>query len=90
MSDVLYKRNESLIVATMNEETVMMDVLSGKYYSLGVTGGAIWNILEEPTSLEEIIEKLLQEFNVDKGVCSIQVQQFLEDAIAKEIIIIES
>lgn len=85
MSDKVYKRNEQLIAATMNEETVMMDVISGKYYNLGVTGGAIWNILEKPAKLEDIVEALLQEFAVDKETCMKQVAKFLEDAVEKGI-----
>ena len=87
MSNRLYKKNEQLIAATMNEETVMMDVMSGKYYSLGVTGGAIWNILEKPVKLEEIVEALLKEYAIDRENCTAQVKEFLESAIEKEIII---
>lgn len=87
MSNTIYKRNEQLIAATMNEETVMMDVISGKYYSLGVTGGAIWRILEKPAKLEEIVEVLLLDFAIDRETCTMQVANFLEDAIRKNIII---
>ena len=87
MSDKVYKRNEQLIAATMNEETVMMDVISGKYYNLGVTGGAIWNILENPAKLEEIVEALLQEYAIDKETCTAHVAEFLESAVEKEIIV---
>lgn len=81
-----YKRNEQLIAASMNEEIVMMDVISGKYYSLGVTGGAIWEILKKPQDLEEIVGNLLQEFDISREICSRQVSCFLESAAEKGII----
>lgn len=87
VNNTLYKRNEQLITATMNEEIVMMDVMSGKYYSLGVTGGVIWKILEKPAKLEGIVEKLLQEFAIDKETCTEQVSDFLEHALKKGIIV---
>lgn len=86
MDNILYKRNDCLIAATMNEETVMMDVISGKYYSLGVTGGAIWEMLESPLTLEMIVEELLLQFAVDKEICMKQVKCFLESAMEKQII----
>ena len=81
----IYKRNEHLIAANMGEEVVMMDVVSGRYYSLGVTGGAIWNILSVPSDLDTIVQKLLCEFTIDEETCEIQVQEFLNDAVEKNI-----
>lgn len=81
-----YKRNDQLIAASMKGETVMMDVSNGKYYSLGVTGGRIWEILEEPQDTDAIVEKLLQEFNVSREICRRQVGSFLESAAKKGIL----
>lgn len=82
---MLYKRNEQLIAANMGEEVVMMDIVSGRYYSLGVTGGTIWNILSVPADLDTIVQKLLLEFAIDEEMCKIQVREFLNDAVEKNI-----
>ena len=51
MSEKKYTRKPDIIAANMDGEVVMMDIMSGKYYNLGTTDGAIWNLLESPSPI---------------------------------------
>jgi len=81
MSDKKYSRRPDVISADMDGEVVMMDIMTGKYYNLGKTGGAIWNLLENPKTLDELVDDLTAEYDIDRPTCSTQVEQFLNSGI---------
>ncbi len=81
--NAVYSRKENLIAADMNGETVMMDIETGKYYNLGRTGGAIWELLEKPMTLSEITDALLEKYDVDADTCRVQTSKFLDQGIAR-------
>ncbi len=71
------QKKRELLTAKMDEDTVMMDPVAGKYYNMGVIGGEVWQILEEPVSEGEIIDTLLHRYEVEYGVCEAEVRSFI-------------
>jgi len=66
------------IVSDMNGEKVMLSVENGKYYNLGRTGGDIWELINSPKTLEDLVLCLTDKYDVSFDECEIQVEQFLE------------
>ncbi|MDE5413812.1 lasso peptide biosynthesis PqqD family chaperone [Alkalihalobacterium chitinilyticum] len=74
------------IVSDMDGEKVMLSIDKGKYFNLGDVGGDIWELIERPIKVEEIVEKLLKEYDVEHSQCEEQVVSFLT-LLAKEDLI---
>ncbi|MHC1681573.1 MAG: lasso peptide biosynthesis PqqD family chaperone [Clostridiaceae bacterium] len=70
----------------MDGEIVMMDIDKGKYYSFNQVGSRIWNLIENPLAVSEIITTLLEEFNVDIETCEKAVLDFINRAYDEGII----
>jgi hypothetical protein len=66
------------IVSSMGGEKVMLSVSKGKYFNLGEIGGEIWDIIQEPNTVRQIIETLISEYDVDQTECEEQVLSFLD------------
>jgi hypothetical protein len=66
------------IVSNMGGEKVMLSVKNGKYYNLGDIGGAIWDLIEEKTSVNQLVIKLMSNYEVAQSECEDQVISFLE------------
>ena len=49
-----YLRNSKTISGRLHDELVMMDISLGKYFSLNATATAIWELLENPMTREEV------------------------------------
>ncbi|MGG4167743.1 lasso peptide biosynthesis PqqD family chaperone [Rossellomorea vietnamensis] len=81
---------EGNIVSDMGGEKVMLSISNGKYYNLGEIGGVIWDAIEKPLTLRELIDNLLNEYQVDREICEQQVLSFLEMLLKEEIILIRS
>ena len=89
MSEKMYTRKPDIIAANMDGEVVMMDIMSGKYYNLGTTGGAIWNLLESPKTLDELVDALTAKYDVDRATCKAQVEQFLKTGLERGLFSME-
>ncbi len=79
-------RKKELLSSRMDNEIVMMHPESGKYFALNPVASRIWDLLETPQNLNELVEKLLKEFDVSKETCSKEVTTFLSEIIEKKLI----
>lgn len=82
----VFERCEGYIVSDMDGEKVMLSVQKGKYYNLGEVGGRIWDMLNTPSSTQQIVESLVLEYNVDQTNCTEQVLSFLQHLLTEELI----
>jgi hypothetical protein len=52
---------------------VILDLKSGIYYGLDEVGARIWALLQEPRQVNEILNALLEEYDVDLPRCEIDL-----------------
>lgn len=81
-----YRRNIQILDGELDNNVVMMHPYKGSYFGLNPVGKRIWQIIAEPKDLEEIIEKLVAEFDITHEQCISEVTQFLEKAHQLDII----
>jgi len=74
-----YHRVADIVSADMDGERVMMSLEKGAYFGLAGIGGAIWDLLSEPRSAEEIVGQVMQTHEVDARACRADVEAFLAD-----------
>ena len=72
--------------AELESGLVIMDVESGRYYSLNETAYAIWRFLEEPRAFPAIIAKLTSEYAVSAEHCRQTVATLLADLEARGLV----
>ena len=62
-NDVRLLRADDVVATDMDGETVMMDVQKGSYFALSGSGTRIWELLEQPRSINDVIAALSEEFD---------------------------
>lgn len=77
------------VAAEIGDETVILDIVSGYYFQLNVTGARIWALLEEPIAFGAICEKLQAAFAVEPAECRAEIGEFLALMQGKGLIEIE-
>ena len=80
-------RNDEIISSDMGEETVMMSIEKGEYYGLDPVGRRIWELVQQPSLVNDICRTLLDEFDVTTEQCEHDVLTFLNRLREKDIII---
>ncbi|MBR3579553.1 MAG: lasso peptide biosynthesis PqqD family chaperone [Lachnospiraceae bacterium] len=69
---------KKLNVTDLAGEKVMVDFDNGKYFLIKGVGNDIWDMIQEEITPNEIIEKLLSEYDVSREECEKSVMEFLE------------
>ncbi|WP_051448962.1 PqqD family protein [Tolumonas lignilytica] len=80
-------RNPDVPSTEMKGEHVVMDLVSGKYFSLQGTAGVIWQLLSSPHTEAELVTKLAQQYQLDEANCYHDTHPFLEQLLAKGLIV---
>jgi Coenzyme PQQ synthesis protein D (PqqD) len=60
-------------------EAVILNLQDGVYYGLNTVGARIWQLLEQPRSVEQIHAVLLGEYDIDLDTCVRQVAAILSE-----------
>ncbi len=83
-------RSDEPIAEPVDDELVMADIDRGKYYSLNPIATAIWQNLERPITVEELCERLCQQYEVSAEQCAADVMPFLEELEKRRLILVEA
>ena len=67
-------------------ETVILDLKSGVYYGLNSVGASIWNLIQEPKTVNEVREALLAKYKVEPEQCDRDLLALLEQLEAEGLI----
>ena len=70
---------EDIVASDIDDEKVMMSVEKGQYYSLDPVGSRIWELLDKPVKVTDLIDALLLKYDVDRETCERDVLAFLEE-----------
>ena len=54
-----------VLFTTVEQEAVLLNTVTNKYYSLNEVGARVWNLLAAGKTLKEAHQALLEEFEVD-------------------------
>ncbi|MEE4176004.1 MAG: HPr-rel-A system PqqD family peptide chaperone [Bacteroides sp.] len=79
MSQTTYYRNPETISGALHDQLVMMDIKQGKYFALNPAATRIWELLENPLSLDALCKALLEEFDVSPDQCQQDVKEHLAE-----------
>jgi hypothetical protein len=76
----------SLITATQEQvssdlagESVILNLKSGVYYGLNAVGASVWNLVQQPKTLSQVRDALLEEYEVDGDVCDRDLRTILTE-----------
>ena len=74
------------MAAHLEEEAVLLDMASKRYFRLNATGAAIWKGLEEGLDRETLVARLLAEFEVSAADAAAAVDAIVEQFRAKGLV----
>jgi hypothetical protein len=67
--DTIVTQMKELVSTELDGETVLMSIKSGKYYGMDKVSSRIWSLIETPRSLLELVEILVEEYDVTPAKC---------------------
>ena len=79
-------RADGFTTAPVQDELMMLNVEQGAYYSLDPIAAEIWNMLESPLTVNEIVANLLKRYDVSQEQCETDVLAFLGEMLGNGMI----
>ena len=75
----MVRRQGDWLSAKVGDELVMMSATSRHYVGLSEVGARIWELIEQPRSLDDVCAMLQGEYDVAPQVCRDEVEAFLKE-----------
>lgn len=77
--DAVVTRVDNVLSTDLGGELVMMHLESGSYFSLRETGFRIWELIETPRPVADIVQTMSSEYDVDADTCAADVRGFIAE-----------
>lgn len=84
--DTVVAQATGLVAVDMDGEKVMLNIEKGKYYGLDGIGSRIWELIEKPHTIQEMVSALLKEYDVEEKTCQDEVLAFLNKLYAQGLV----
>tara|TARA_R110000868_G_scaffold156707_4_gene383773 strand:- start:11677 stop:12006 length:330 start_codon:yes stop_codon:yes gene_type:complete len=68
-------------------DLVLFESKNGAYVGLNPTSSAIWRALIQGCSADEIVEKLVEQFNAETEILNQDVAQFLDQMVSRGLVL---
>jgi len=87
--DTTICQTKDIVASDIDGEVVMMSIENGAYYGIDSIGSRIWELIETPCKVSDLIKLLLEEFDVDRPTCERDVLKFLAELQKNNTILIQ-
>jgi len=67
------------VSTALADEAVILGMTDGIYYGLDPVGARIWQLVERPIALAEVVEIILREYDVERDRCSADLLALARD-----------
>lgn len=77
INSVVCSRND-IDTTDLDGDKVMMDLEKGQYFALNTVASRIWEEIESPIEVRQVIDTLLKEYDIEQIECENSVIEFLQ------------
>ena len=77
---------EDTLSTTLDGESVILHTGSGKYFGFNHVGTDIWELLEEPQSIEAVTQRIADDYDVTRERCRDDIDELVAELIEKQLV----
>jgi hypothetical protein len=81
-----YSITQDYIWKEVGEKIVVLNLDSGRYFSLNGTGSVIWTALMEKARLDEIVDRICATFEIDAENARNDAEQMIDEFVRNGLI----
>jgi hypothetical protein len=70
----------------LSGEAAILNLKSGVYFGLNTVGASIWKLIQEPRTVKEIRDALMEEYDVEPKRCEQDIIELLQKLSTHELI----
>ena len=80
------QRDPEIIAAEADQDLVMVSIASGSYYGVSNVARAIWEAIEHPKKVSDLIDDLASAYNIERSKCEEETLLFLGDLLTERLL----
>ena len=73
------QRDPEILAAEADKDLVMVSIANGFYYAVSDVAREIWEAIERPRKVSDLIDDLAKSYDIDRTTCQAETLSFLED-----------
>jgi hypothetical protein len=84
---------ESIVVVSKDQmasdiagETVILGLSAGRYYGLDAVGARIWQLIQTPMTVANLVRTIVSEYEVDPEQCEADLLKLLQQMIDSRLV----
>jgi Coenzyme PQQ synthesis protein D (PqqD) len=85
----IIQRDSDVIAAEADQDLIMVSIASGSYYGLSDVAREIWDAIEHPKRIADLVADLTSSYQIDSLSCEQQTLSFLEALRAEGLLRVE-
>ena len=82
---VLVRRRSDSIATEIDGEVVVMSIATGRTFGLDRRASRIWTLLEQPRTIDGIVEGLLKYYETSVEKCRADVIEFVGELVTNQL-----
>jgi Coenzyme PQQ synthesis protein D (PqqD) len=83
-------QSDDVLHQELSGETVLLNLKTEHYFGLDPVGTRIWQVLGETSSAEQVVVKLLDEYEVDEATLRADVERLLSELTTAGLVLVEA
>jgi hypothetical protein len=84
--DCIVQRDPDVIAAEADQDLVMVSIANGFYYGVSDVAREIWEAIERPKKISDLIDDLTATYNIDRYTCEEETLSFLEHLLSEQLL----
>ena len=82
----IVQRDPEVIAGEVDQDLIMVSIASGHYYGVSDVAREIWDAIESPKRVADLVNDLTARYNVDSCSCKEQTLSFLEALLGEGLL----
>lgn len=78
--------SDNQVSADLSGEVVILGMKEGAYFGVDAAGARIWELLQTPRRLSDVVAMLMAEYEVPEEQCATEVLAFVEDLAGQGLV----
>jgi hypothetical protein len=80
------QRTSDVVAAEAGQDVVMVNIQTSSYYGVSNVAREIWDAIERPKRISDLIDHLTATYNVGRSLCEEETLSFLEDLLSEGLL----
>ena len=85
-SHAVVSSSKKQVASNLDGDVVLLNCDTGVYYGLEGVGARVWYLVQQPRSVAEILDVLVQEYEIEPQRCEQDLLQLLDQALTAGLI----